>query len=750
MGERQVKWGIRTVLAVYCLLGLAYSIVNPIFESPDEALHYAQIRTFVEEQRLGRMQQGERNKAHHPPLYYAIGALATFWVPNQHFDALAARINPFIVTDRLDPGVDNKSLYLHGSPLEAFPYRDAALGVHLVRWLSLLMGAGTIWLVFQTARELFPEREALALGSAVLVAFNPMFIFITASVHDDALAYLMSAAVLYVTVRGLRHGASRRRAVALGVLIGASVLTKLTCLTVLPAVGAALLWRTWRDHGRDGWRELLRRGGIIAALTSLIGGWWLVRNYVLYGEPTSMVRQAQVWGVRDNAPDVAAAFRELGFFHDSAWGLFGYGQIPMPGWVAWITRSLSLIALLGCLRFVLRRRRDEAAHAVPLIVWGILALAPLATFGANFARMTVSTAANFGRYMFAALGVLAPLYALGLAEHLPRRGRRWLPWGLGVGLGALAVFALLGVIRPAYAWPAPLTDAQVDAVPNPVRANFGDALVLLGYAVDAEAVRPGESVMVSLYWEASAPTDRDYAAFLHLLGDGDLMAAQRDTYPGLGRIATTALPAGYRWVDHCDVRIPETAYAPEDLEIRVGLYDVRDGARLPVVDAGTVETVVAESLTLGEVRLQPHPGDVPNPIEVVFGRRMALQGYRLARRQVRPGETLDLTLFWSARRDMDANYTVSVQLLDDKARKAAQHDAWPAAGAAPTGAWTVGERVTDAHPLEIHADAAPGVYEIQLVVYAQGDNGLENLRVTSDEGQLRPDRITLTHVRVGE
>ena len=80
----------------------------------------------------------------------------------------------------------------------------------------------------------------------------------------------------------------------------------------------------------------------------------------------------------------------------------------------------------------------------------ILTTAPLVAFLIIFARMTINSVANFGRYLLVTSAFLAPLCMLGLSEWLSSRARRWLAIGLAVTLFSLAVFALVGVLWPAY------------------------------------------------------------------------------------------------------------------------------------------------------------------------------------------------------------------------------------------------------------------------------------------------------------
>ena len=121
------------ILLLYFLIGAAYSITNPILESPDELLNYENMRYLAEQKSLPVLQPGEFSKAHHPPLYYVIGAVATGWVPAINLNTLADNVNPFWGYRAYQVSVDNQSQYLRDPQLEAWPYQHAALGIHLMR-----------------------------------------------------------------------------------------------------------------------------------------------------------------------------------------------------------------------------------------------------------------------------------------------------------------------------------------------------------------------------------------------------------------------------------------------------------------------------------------------------------------------------------------------------------------------------------------------------------------------------------------
>jgi hypothetical protein len=251
-------------------------------------------------------------------------------------------------------------------------------------------------------------------------------------------------------------------------------------------------------------------------------------------------------------------------------------------------------------------------------------------------------------------------------------------------------------------------------------------------------------VGVTLYWQALAPADQDYVTFVQLLGAEELLVAQRDTLPGLGKLSTTWLEPGFRWADRYVLQVPDTAYTPDVAQVQVGLYDSASGVRL---STGGAEA--SDNVRFGQVKVHPRPGDVPNPISINFGDRIELIGYDLDRRAAQPGETVTLTLHWRCLRSMDVNYNVSVQFLNAAQRKVAQHDGWPLDGAAPTASWEPGHTLTDTYTLDVYPDAPGGVYDVRVVIYTLGEDGqIVHLPTIPAGGQMQSSHVTLTTMKV--
>ena len=318
------------------------------------------------------------------------------------------------------------------------------------------------------------------------------------------------------------------------------------------------------------------------------------------------------------------------------------------------------------------------------------------------------------------------------------------------------VFAVIcpwAYIAPAYARPPLLSSEEIEAIPNRLDISFSGAIKLLGHDLPVTNIQypipntlmPGDALTVTLYWQSLAKMNQDYAVFVHLLDENDLILAQRNTFPGLGSFTTTLWQAGDAIADTYTLALPETTYAPSSAQLEVGLFDFATGDRLLVYGPGGESA--GDNVRFHEIEVLPRSETGrPNPVHFNFGNKIALAGYEMDRRKATPGEALHLTLYWQGLAELEDDYTVFVHLLREGDQIWTGADRQPQEGAAPTSTWSKGQVVVDEYELVIAPDAPPDVYEIEAGLYlAETGNRLDLL---DQDGRLMGNRILLTKVRV--
>ena len=127
------------------------------------------------------------------------------------------------------------------------------------------------------------------------------------------------------------------------------------------------------------------------------------------------------------------------------------------------------------------------------------------------------------------------------------------------------------------------------AIGQPKRAGFEGGIGLLGYDLQESSALPGDTVSLTLYWQAQQPIERRYKVFTHLLGEvyngarDSFLWGQRDNEPQAGARPTSTWRSGEVIADR--YAIPLDAGAPPGVySIEIGLYDPATLERLPVLD----------------------------------------------------------------------------------------------------------------------------------------------------------------------
>ncbi len=699
---------------LFTFLALLYSLTVPLFEGNDESWHYAYVRYIAENGALPRQPPDRyphlaRQEASQPPLYYALAAALTRWVEQEDLPALYRRENPFPTVLPIGHQ-DNQNHYIH-TDAERFPYRGAALGVHLARLLSVLFGAGTVWGTYRLARTLFPEREWVAAGAAMTVALTPGFLFTSGLVNNDALAACIATwtlVVLWNRKERKGHKENLCGEILPGLLLGAAALTKLSGLLLWPFAALALVFyhqdtKTQSTNKKFFFVSSCLRGFLLTFGVALaLCGWWYGRNWLLYGDPTGLSAMLPLVGHRPPGFGLMDFFRtEARLVWMSYWAVFGWFNLAAPGWAYWVYGLLTALGAAGLVLFgaraARRKRWGDLARMGYLALWALVVAVGLV-------RWTLTTGGSQGRLLYPAVGAHGVLLALGWTELAPARARRWLLPGVGAALLALALWMPFGVIRPAYARPAPLTMAEVaERISHRADVRFGESITLLGYRVEAEEVRPGQTLPVTLCWRADGPVGADYFVSLTLETAEGLTAGQKVTHPGLGTFPTSLWPPGVIFCDRYPVPVRETVPKTTAGTLAVGLTTFTE--RLPVYNN--------KDWRLGDTFRFPGPRvEVPDSgpaLDYRWGREVALVGYRLERAVLAPGEELDLTLYWRALRPLAGPRSVTVQVLREGGYKIAQTDL--PLDLEPGEVWA------DHRRMALAADAPPGVYELGVAVY---------------------------------
>lgn len=564
--------------ALFFLVGLVYLYAAPNFEASDSAQHIGMIKWIADTGALpvqsGDHEQLYGQEASQPPLYYLMMAAVWSAFDTSDFDQRYLP-SPFTVIG--DPsGRGNRNLVIYKQPYPP-DLNGASLALYAIRLLSLGMGAVTVWAVCQSARVLMPGERGFALLAGALTAFNPQFLFISASVSNDTLVNMLAALIAWRMLVMLRDGFEARRSLMLALLIALASLAKLSGLVVGAVVALAAFWLLIRTRDRRGFLQL---AGMTLVAWLIIALWWYGRNLSLYGELFGTSTMLDYFGRRSITLGqlIAEEFQGL---RVSYWAVFGAFNIVAHELFYLLMDAVALIGGLGLVVFLARQRHSPQAVAAV----GFLALL-LALGGGALIAWSLNTWASTGRLLFPYITSASLLLALGIQAFR-------IPKALIIApLFAFSLVAPIVYIMPNY--DHPLAVEQLPQSAERADVQWGD-LRLSGYELPAQRTwRAGDEIPVAFFWRSEAQSPLAYALVVSLVDESGDVISSIETWPGWGTMPHPWMTLGRDYRDEYLVGIPAAGEGELTLEIR--WYVFPDGPDLPAVLASGEEL---ESLRLG-------------------------------------------------------------------------------------------------------------------------------------------------------
>jgi 4-amino-4-deoxy-L-arabinose transferase-like glycosyltransferase len=324
--------------------------------------------------------------------------------------------------------------------------------VAVLRLVSIVLMAPLPLLAWATARALRAPPLA-AQVAALLSASVPQLQRVGSSVNNDA-AYVLAFAVVLLLLARVAGGDVRRRTVVLtGVAVGVAMLTKGFALVLPLAVGLSFLVGGRRSATGRSWTAGLLPGLLSLVVAFVVGGWWWLRNLLLYGTvqpagwPPSYREVLRLEPREPGEPApltdfVAGSYSRL---TERFWGGLEINYVGPESFPHWWTNVLVVAAAVALVAAVVGAGRSR----LPLVV------AVLVPFASTLGVITYGIWTGYsysldfpgaqGRYLFGNLPSLSAAVALGLVV-LARRGARFVPLAaalLALGMQAAGLRSVL-------------------------------------------------------------------------------------------------------------------------------------------------------------------------------------------------------------------------------------------------------------------------------------------------------------------
>ncbi|MHB0857156.1 MAG: glycosyltransferase [Anaerolineae bacterium] len=535
------RHGFMLLLLVTLVRGLVWSIVVPPFHAPDERNHvqYAQriarfgssevtAETYMPEEiilygsltQLDQVRAGAVIDLTDEAGIQAVLAQLDEESPKRTYEAP----DPTYVTRAQQFSAQHPPLYYTVSAVVQRALEPWSIRVRWLanRWLSVVMGLVAVACAYGVGRAVWPRGDGRALLLAGLVAFHPMFSFITSVVNNQALEIALFTAFLWVGLHVLRRGLSTVPTLFLGGVLAAGLLTKVSFVAVFPfGLVVVLVALSASLRGGRSWRSVLRYGfyGLAPCLVAVL--WYLSQRSQLGGSLLG------VYGTpgpaRVGLLEHVVGYNWAGVYQDVLhmyWGVFGWLDTPMPFPLHLILTWLTVAAVWSAggwvARGLLDKPRGDRREPAALAALGVAAFSMVLFYYYLDYRVARDLGGSFGlqgRYYLPAVAAQMAWLMVGLTYPLPQRLRKAGMWLLGVAMMVLNGFVLRYVLIPRYYGRDHLLEqvARITTL-QPVSAGFMFALLL--------ALALGCALTVVAWWGALVVHDPVSYVDLQPLKDG--------------------------------------------------------------------------------------------------------------------------------------------------------------------------------------------------------------------------------------
>jgi Predicted membrane protein (DUF2142) len=471
---------LAALLIIVVSVGLAWALIVPPWQTPDELAHFAFAQSLAENFTIPHTAGAPQYSS---DLRFADGAVGAsrgaFWPTPASPDWRRSDYSAYLTAEHAahppsrsdgtgpSTATNNPPLYYlvaaaaylvdHGGTAFGRLYSIRIFGV-----LLLLVTTISAWLL---AGETFGRRRLPQLGCATVAGLLPMATFMSTAVNPDALVITWWTLTLWLGARVINHRAQGWDALWLCAATAAAILTKATSYALVGPILLALLFGWLRRPAAERRRALvfIAAAGLVlalpvlgwVALASRLGGLgittvgsspahpFLIRGFLSYVWQFYLPRLPSLRPQR-TTPDLPA----YDIWVRQLTGVFGWLDVYLP---AWLYRVAAVAAGgMGLASIALLTRLRERRHLALLAFFAGTLLALLTVLHVTDYRALLTGGGGFmqGRYLLPVVSLLG--LAVGLV--IARAPTRIRPSACALAVTALLVMQVISLSTELHAY----------------------------------------------------------------------------------------------------------------------------------------------------------------------------------------------------------------------------------------------------------------------------------------------------------
>ncbi len=427
------------VFLLILVKSLVWAFVVPVFQTPDEQAHFAQLQWYAEkrnftldyknlslevataEELLGtRRDQFGNNKYTYHPEYKnnAVVPVMPLSARTIYVDNEAAGYPPLY--------------YVLSMPFYFSVYNQGLTDrIFASRLLPILLNLALALVAYKIGKIVWSDN-LFALALAVLVTFQPMVSFVSAGIHPDNLLNLLYSVGILLLLLILKNGVKTKYLLFLALVFFLGLETKILMVFFLPVAVAVVLWRRF---------PVLAVAVLIAPVAAFIFRWPL--PYMPVVTPASPLAKMDLGEyLRFRGPKTL--FEMWPWY----WGVFKWLGVTLPPLVMKIITRFVLLAGIGLIIRLWRKTGFEFKALVFFLLSTVFYFLYLIFWDWRLMQSIGFSQGLQGRYLFTNIVPQMALILSGLT--VIKRFEKVATVVLMVGMVALNLVALYTVFQSYY------------------------------------------------------------------------------------------------------------------------------------------------------------------------------------------------------------------------------------------------------------------------------------------------------------
>ncbi len=471
----RTRWLLCIVWLSFLARGLFYCSAFPIFEGFDEYAHFALVQHIFLHHDLPNPRVADSSRE----IAESLKLVPSPWILRNAAEGLLGyeaywRLSP---QDRLERQMRLRNLPRSWSSLDAEPrlplYEaqqpplyywillpiywsveslDLPTQVWVLRCVSLLLASVIIPIAFVIAKRFLSDQRS-ALAVAIVIASMPQLAIDAFRVSNNSLSIAMGGLAVFAVMTLWNSPPHLTRAILVGLVVGAALLTKAYFLALLPWAAFVLVSALFCDSQRRraaGWQ-------LAAALTTslAVSAWYYWRVLSSTGTLTGEINDVSAQTSRLPILDAIGRMHWHRILDFIALSHIWLGNWSFLGVRTWMYRVIELVFALALLGLVLQFARPRASlpKTKPLCVLGMpwLFLLLGLCFQAVQAFRGSGNVGTTGYYLYGLIVPEAILLLVGLFRLLPDGRGFWVVPVIALFFALLEQFGTNFILLPYYA-----------------------------------------------------------------------------------------------------------------------------------------------------------------------------------------------------------------------------------------------------------------------------------------------------------